>query len=156
MDEFIGAGAILEAGEKATVTPAALHLAMEHGAEPIAATALDLDGAASTGPRRLVFALAGWDVGRFEREVMAPLKARGSASLADVLAAVAQAAASEAVDLFAPWTPDDATVRELRQSGVTVRLHHPSAVARGALTAGQRHWRWSFDYAPAARLRMTS
>ena len=147
MNDLIGAGAILEAGEQSTATPAALH-ALVRAADRPAVAAIDLDGGTLETLRRLLVVIAGWDARRFERDVVASLRARGEVSLADVFIAAARATGSDAVDVFAPWTPDDVTVASLARSGIAVRVHPPAAVVRAALTAGQRHWRWGT--APAA------
>jgi len=70
--------------------------------------------------------------------VMAPLRARGAATLADVLAALALAAGGGTVHLFCGWLPDPGLVDALAAQGVTLIAHPLASIERAALITGQR------------------
>lgn len=144
MDEYlIGSGAILESGETARLTPAALHARVDPAlAQSVRAAAIDFEGQSLESLRRLVVMVRGWNGQRFRGAVSDQLLRRGSCSLADVLAIIAGAAQTKEVHLFAQWLPDDATCRELQTRGIEIVTHPIEAIESAALVAGQRHTRW--------------
>jgi hypothetical protein len=81
---------------------------------------------------------SGWTRSAVERTVMAPLRARGTATLADVLAALALAAGDGTVHLFSGWLPGPDLVEALAARAVTVIAHPLASFERAALITGQR------------------
>lgn len=149
MDYIIGAGAILQAGQNGTISPATLHAAVDPAlGAGVAVAAIDFESSSPERLQRLVVALAGWDAARFAREVSAPLLARAECSLAGVLQQLADAAGTRRVDLFANWLPGESTVTALVQAGIELVAHPLEAIQAASLVAGTRCTRWRG--APAA------
>lgn len=143
MEYLIGAGAVLESGERASLTPATVHARVEPAlAEIVQAAAVDFEGASLEALTRLVVLVAGWNAAEFRTAVTRRLLDRGVCSLADVLATVAEAAHSPQVHFFAHWLPDDATYAALAERGIELVAHPLEAIDSAALVAGQRHLRW--------------
>ena len=143
MEYMIGAGAILETGEAAKVTPAMLHARVDPAlARSVRAAAIDFEGSSSESLRRLLVLVPGWNAGQFRSAVSDRLIERGACSLGDVLSLVAQAAQTAEFHLFAHWLPDDATIRKLADLGIALIAHPLEAIESAALVAGQRHTRW--------------
>ncbi|HEV2262718.1 MAG TPA: hypothetical protein VGR69_10570 [Candidatus Rubrimentiphilum sp.] len=145
MEQYlIGSGAILESGETARLTPAALHARVDPAlAECVGAAAIDFEGQSLESLRRLVVIVAGWNGQRFRSEVSDTLLRRGSCSLGDVLQTLAQAVRASQVHLFSRWLPDDATYAQLQAHGVEIVAHPLEAIESAAVVAGQRHTRWT-------------
>lgn len=136
---FIGSGVLLEAGANAAAVPATLHAQTDALlASSVRAAAVDFEGVGQTDLARLLVVAAGWTSSAFERVVMAPLRARGAATLADVLAALALAAGGGTVHLFSGWLPDPSLVDALAAQGVTLIAHPLASIERAALITGQR------------------
>ena len=144
MDEyFIGAGAVLTAGEEASICAASLHAQAGNGlAGRIRAAIIDFEGTSSAEIARIVLVAAGWSFGRFRAEVVSRLLSHRDCSLADVMAILCQATESEELHLFAHWSPDLETLTGLRRAGLQL-VHHPlEALGQAALVCGQRIQRW--------------
>lgn len=140
---MIGAGAILETGDAASVTAATLHARVDPLlARSVKAGAVDFDGNSADALRRLLVLVTGWNAGRFRSQVIHPLIERGECSLADVLSMVAGAAQTREVHLFAHWVPDDSTSAVLAERGIGLVVHPLEAIESAAVVAGQRHTRW--------------
>ncbi len=134
---FIGSGVMLTAG--ADSVPATLHAQTDAGiAATVRAAAVDFEGCGQAELARLLLVAAGWTSSAFERAVMPGLRARGSADLADVLAALALAAGQGTVHLFAGWLPEPDLVEKLAGRGVTLVAHPLESIERAALITGQR------------------
>jgi len=129
---FIGSGVMLAAG-------ATLHAQTDAAlAASVRAAAVDFEGSEQGDLARLLVVAAGWTSSAFERVVMAPLRARGEASLADVLAALATSAGAGTVHLFAGWLPEAGLLEDLAGRGVTLIAHPLESIERAALISGQR------------------
>lgn len=143
MDYVIGAGAVLERGARASITPATLHARVEDSlAARIQVAAVDFEGNDVGSMRRLLLIVAGWSAPRFHASVTTSFLKQGECSLADVLALLAEAACVKEVHLFANWLPDADTCSALQRKGVTLVNHPVEAIAAAALVAGQRHVVW--------------
>jgi hypothetical protein len=136
---FIGSGVLLEAGPNPSAVPATLHAQTDALlAASVRAAAVDFEGVGQAELARLLVVAAGWTSSAFERVVMAPLQARGAASLADVLGALALAAGDGTVHLFSGWFPEPSLVETLAARGVTLIAHPLASIERAALITGQR------------------
>lgn len=144
MDEFfIGAGALLTAGEEASIRGATLHARPENGlAGQVEAALIDFEAARLGEVSRLLVVAAGWSAGRFRSEVVGRLLGQRDCSLSDVICILAQATATDEVHLFAHWEPDEATLTELQRRGIRVTAHALEAIGQAALVSGQRMERW--------------
>ncbi len=136
---FIGSGAFIGTGTKALTAPATLHAQTGAAlAATVRAAAVDFEGRSAQDLDRLLLVVSGWTVSAFDVRVMAPLRARGSASLGDVLAQLALAGGDGTVHLFANWLPGDALVAELAVLGITLVTHPLESIERAQLVSGQR------------------
>jgi len=143
MEYMIGAGAMLESGEAAKVTPAMLHARVDPAlALTVRAAAVDFEGSSPESLRRLLVLVSGWNAGQFGSAVTEKLVERGTCSLSDVLSLVAQAAQATEFHLFAHWLPDDATYRKLAELSIELIAHPLETIESAALVAGQRHILW--------------
>lgn len=144
MDGYIiGSGALLRAGADASITPAVMHAQVAPAiASAARAVAVDFEGTSAAGLQRLLVLAPGWSAERFARDVTAPLVARGTCRLGDVLAILAQATSVQEIHLFANYLPDDLTCGLLARHGVFLVAHGLDAIERAALIAEQRHTRW--------------
>jgi hypothetical protein len=145
MDEyFIGAGALLTAGEEASITGATLHAQpVLESCPAIEAAVIDFEAMQPGELSRILIVAAGWTSARFRAEVVRRLLARGECSLADVFETLAEATGSPTVHLFAHWRPDHATTLRLDERGVRIIAHPLEAIGRAALICGQRVERWA-------------
>jgi hypothetical protein len=144
MDEyFIGAGALLTAGAKASIASATLHAQPERGlGAQVEAAVIDFESTRAGELSRILVVAAGWTGARFRAEVVHRLLDRRECSLADVIATLAQATEVKEVHLFAHWRPDEATVAALAGRGVRIVPHRLEAIGQAALVSGQRLARW--------------
>lgn len=148
MEYMIGAGAILETGASAKVTPAMLHARVDPAlSRSVQAAAIDFEGSSPETLRRLLVLVPGWNARRFRLEVTGRLIEQGTCSLADVLASLASAAGVREVHLFSHWLPDDATCRDLSDRGIGLITYPLEAIRTAAVVAGQRHTRWKATHA---------
>lgn len=145
MDEyFIGAGALLTAGEDASITGATLHAQPDLGAgEAVKAAVIDFEAMQPGELSRILIVAAEWSGGRFRAEVIRRLLDRRECSLADIFSTLAEATGSKTVHLFAHWRPDEATNRRMAERGIQVVAHPLAAIGRAALVCGQRVERWA-------------
>jgi len=144
MEYIIGAGAMLEAGDSATITPAVLHARVDEAlAAIVSVSAVDFEGTDPTALRRLLVTVKGWNAARFRTEVSETFLARRDCSLADIFVGLAQAAGVSDVHLFAHWLPDEATARALEAAGIRITVHPLEVIDLAALIFGQRNYRWS-------------
>ncbi|HEV3154904.1 MAG TPA: hypothetical protein VGZ02_13940 [Candidatus Baltobacteraceae bacterium] len=143
MNYIIGAGAILETGENATITPATLHARVDAAlAQRVVVAAVDFDGTAESALRRLLILTQGWNSARFRAEVTEPLRRRGDCTLADVLETLAKGAGTGEVHLFSHWMPAEETCRALGRNGIELVAHPLESIEAASLIAGQKHRRW--------------
>lgn len=143
MEYIIGAGAILETGENATIIPAALHAQVDPAlAQRVAVAAVDFEGTSVEGMRRLLVIAQGWDGARF-RAVSERLRAQRDCTLADVLRLLADQAQTCEVHLFAHWLPDEQTCEALANAGLALVAHPLESIHAASLVAGQRLRRWA-------------
>jgi hypothetical protein len=141
-DYIIGSGAILVPGPEGFMTPATLHAQADPLlAGVVQAAAFDFEGS-ETSLQRLLVVAAGWTAGAFERRIAARLRARGEASLADVLAMLAAEVGTRVVHVFARWLPDQTTLEAASRLGVTIVAHPLEAVERVSLVSGTRRLKW--------------
>lgn len=144
MDYIIGAGAILESGAAATITPATLHARVDPSiAARAAVAAVDFEGTSARTIARLLVLAQGWNSTRFRVQVSDKLKERRDCSLGDVLQMLASAAQAKEVHLFAHWLPDEDTCGQLGAAGIEIISHPLEAIEAAALVAGQRCRRWA-------------
>jgi hypothetical protein len=144
MDYIIGAGAILESGEHASIAPANLHARVDPAlAARVAAAAIDFESTSASGMRKLLVLVPGFDPGRFQALVGKPLRERGDCSLADVFVVLARAAGVSEVHLFAHWLPGEETCAPLQAAGLTLVAHPLEVISEASIVAGQRvrYWR---------------
>jgi hypothetical protein len=135
---------MLSTGDGATITPTALHAQVGAALAAAArAVAIDFEGTASAGPRRLLLVAQGWNARQFQSGITAHLLALGTCSLAEVFATLARATGSREVYLFAHWLPDDATAGALSEAGITLVANPLESIDRAALIADQHHFLWS-------------
>ena len=143
MDYIIGAGAILQSGPNATITPATLHARVDPAIVSRAgAVAIDFEGTSPAAISKLLVLVQGSNAAAFRSSVADQLKARRDCSLADVFQALAAGAAATELHLFAHWFPDEATCSQLRDAGIEVVAHPVEAIEAAALVSGQRCRRW--------------
>lgn len=147
---FIGAGAILTAGDAATVSGATLHARTDpHLAAQVTAALIDFESPSPQELTRIVVVAAGWNASRFGREVTAPLLARRECSLGDLLVELGNAAGSREVHVFARWLPDAATSETVRRAGVRIVSHPIESILQAALVSGQAVRRWGASLSAA-------
>ena len=143
MEYMIGAGAILETGASAKVTPAMLHARVDPAlSRSVHAAAIDFEGSSAETLRRLLVLVPGWNARRFRSSVTDGLIEQGTCSLADVLANLAAATGVPEVHLFSHWLPDEATCQALSDRGISLITYPLEAIQTAAVVAGQRHTRW--------------
>ncbi|HZT13414.1 MAG TPA: hypothetical protein VFA29_11450 [Candidatus Baltobacteraceae bacterium] len=143
MDYIIGAGAILESGEQATITPATLHARVEPAlAGRVVVAAVDFESTSPSSLQRLMLLVQGWDAATFRSSVSQALLERRECELADVFLVLAQAANVCEVHVFAHWLPDEVTCARLAQSGISLVAHPLESIEAAALVCGQRCRRW--------------
>jgi hypothetical protein len=140
---FIGAGAVLTGGPASSIGDATLHLQTDPRlAAVLGAVIIDFEGASVDELSRIVIAASGWSRGRFQREIVQRLLARGDSSLCDVLVELARAAGVSQVHCFARWLPDAALCEALRAKGLEIIAHPLEAIGQVSLVSGQRRVRW--------------
>jgi hypothetical protein len=143
MDYIIGAGAILEAGEAGTITPAALHAQVDDAlARRVRVAAVDFESTSIEHVQRLVVVGQGWNAARFRSGVSERLRERQTCTLADVLGTLAAEAQADEVHVFAHWLPDGDTCAALAKNGVALIAHPLESIRAASLIAGQRCRRW--------------
>ncbi len=142
MNYIIGAGALLESGVNASITPTTLHAHVDPVlARTVQAAAIDFESGSQDALRRLVIITQGWNASRFGRCVSDRLLEKRECTLADVLGVLAQAAGLHEVHLFAHWLPDPVTTTELANAGIALIAHPLESIEEAALVSGQRrHW----------------
>lgn len=144
MAYIIGSGAILEAGERGSIAPAAVHARLADGpAKVVRAAAIDFEGTSPSSMRRLLVLVEGWDARRFRETVTSALLCKEEVALDEVLALLAQQAGVTDVHLFARWLPDELTRNALRERGITVIANPLECIAEAAIVAGERCRRWN-------------
>jgi hypothetical protein len=144
MDEyFIGAGALLTAGTSASITGATLHAQPERGlGTQVEAAVIDFESTRASELSRILLVAGGWTSTRFRTEISDRLLDQCDCTLADVIAALAQAMGVEEVHLFAHWQPDGATLSALGDRGIRIVAHPLAAIGQASLVSGQRLARW--------------
>lgn len=149
---FIGAGALLTAGENASIAGATLHAQTEEGlAGRIKAALIDFEATQSSELSRVLIVAAGWTCARFRERVVTRLLSRRECELADVIAVLAEGTGAAEVHIFAHWGPDGATCAQLEDSGVRIVAHPLEAIGQAALVSGQRMERWPVQVSPRVR-----
>jgi len=142
-DYVIGSGALLTAGPNASIAGATLHAQTESSlAASVHAAVVDFESGSCTELTKVVVLGAGWNAARVKADLVAPLLARGSCTLAEVLGQLARAAQTPEVHLFARWLPDEVLTAALRREGVTLVAHPLEAIRQAALICGQSYSRW--------------
>lgn len=139
---FIGAGALLEAGERSTITRATLHAQLTCEAMPAAAL-VDFESGAPGAVRRLLAFAGGFTAERFEAAVTDRLHRAGVCGIEDIAALLAAGADTAEVHLFARWVPPAGMTAALAERGVALRAHPLEEIARAALIAEHRFSAWS-------------
>lgn len=143
MEYIIGAGAILESGDRATITPATLHARVDPAlAGSVAVAAVDFESTSADSLRRLLVLVQGWDAAAFRSSVIGALLERRECELADVFEVLAQAANVREVHVFAHWLPGEATCARLAELGISLVAHPLESIEAAALVCGQRCRRW--------------
>jgi hypothetical protein len=140
MDEyFIGAGALLTAGPAGSIADATLHARPGRElAQRVGAALVDFEATSVGDLSRILIVASGWSAPRFRAAVVARLKQLGDCALADVVATLAEATATEEVHIFAHWQPDAETLADLGRRGICVEVHPLDALGQAALVTGQR------------------
>jgi hypothetical protein len=143
MGYIIGAGAILEAGERGGITPAAVHARVDPAlAERVTAAAIDFESTGVHRLQRLLVLASGWDAEHFRNHVTTGLLGMQTCSLADVLLAVASARGAAELHCFAHWLPDERTYAALQNRGVELIAHPLETIESAAIVSGRRFRRW--------------
>ncbi|HTX56690.1 MAG TPA: hypothetical protein VMD47_06270 [Candidatus Acidoferrales bacterium] len=143
IEYVIGSGAILTAGPTASIAGATLHAQTDAAiAATVRAALVDFEAGSLDDLTQLVVVAAGWNGARVKRELVDPLVARGSCTVAEVVAMVARASQTSEVHLFARWLPDEALTAALADHGVTLVAHPLESIRAAALISGQRYSRW--------------
>lgn len=144
MDYIIGAGAILEAGEAGSITPATLHAHVDAAlAGRVRVAAIDFHSAGVGSLKRLLILTQGWNATQFRTSVADKLRARRECSLADVLRTLAQASDATEVHIFAHWLPDEQTSADLSSAGISIVAHPLESIYAASLVADQRRQYWT-------------
>lgn len=144
MDSYlIGGGALLEAGERSTITRATLHAQLTGEGEAPRAALVDFESASPGELRRLLVLAAGFTADRFEQTVTARLQTAGVCGIEDVAHILAAEAGADDVHLYARWEPPDGMRQTLAAKGIRLVAHPLVEIARAALIAEQRFSAWS-------------
>jgi hypothetical protein len=142
-DYVIGAGAVLTAGPNATIAGATLHAQTDPLLAPTVRAALvDFESSSKAELTKVVVMASGWNARRVQNDLVAPLLERRECSLTDVLVALAQAAGTDEVHVFAQWLVDDLMSAAASRAGVTLVSHPLEVIRQAALISGQRVSRW--------------
>ena len=143
MDTYlIGGGAILEAGERSTITRVTLHAQLAAESPAYRAVLIDFEGGSPADLRRIVALGAGMTAERFETTVTARLLEAGVCGIADVAAILAHETETEEVHLFARWGAPESIVAELANRGLRLIGHGLEAIDRAAVIAEHRFHVW--------------
>ena len=143
MDYIIGAGAILESGHAASITPATLHAHVDSAlASRVGVAAIDFDSASAHALNRLLVLVKGWNAARFRSDVSEKLRSMGECTVADVLSVLARAAGAREVHLFAHWLPDEGTCAALQAQDIAIVAHPLESIEAASLIAAQRREHW--------------
>ncbi len=142
-DYVIGAGAVLTAGPSATIAGATLHMQVDPLlAGSVRAALVDFESSGKGELTKVVVLAAGWNARRVQRDLVAPLLARGECSLADLLVELGRASGTNEVHVFARWLVDDVVNAAAARAGVTLVSHSLESVRQAALISGQTFSRW--------------
>ena len=137
-DYIIGAGAVLTAGPSASFAGATLHAQTDPAiAGVVRAAVVDFESSSLADLSKLVVLATGWSARDVRAELLPPLVARGTCTLADVIEALSRAAKIDEVHVFARWMPDELMAETLRRAGVTLIAHPLGAIRQAALVCGQ-------------------
>jgi hypothetical protein len=144
MDSYlIGGGALLEAGERSTITRATLHAQLAGEGETPRAALIDFESGSPGELRRLLVLAAGFTAERFETTVTVRLQSAGVCGIEDVAALLAGQVETDEVHLYARWAPPAEMSRTLAARGIHLIAHPLEAITRAALIAEQRFSAWS-------------
>jgi hypothetical protein len=142
-DYLIGGGAILTAGNEASIAPATLHAQADAAlGDGIRAAVVDFESGMDGDVRRVVVVAAGWSRARFTAEVVPQLVRGGQCTLADVMAVLKRVTGAAEVHLFARWLPDATMLGELEASATPVVVQPLESLRQAALISGQQFTRW--------------
>lgn len=142
-DYVIGSGAVLTAGPNASIAGATLHAQTEAAiAAGVHAAIVDFESTSGADLSKIVVVATGWNAVRVRAELVDPLLASGSCTLADVLALVARGAKTNEIHLFARWLPDEVLTAALGREGITLVAHPLECIRQAALICGQSYFRW--------------
>lgn len=144
MDSYlIGGGALLEAGDRSTITRATLHAQLNGAGEAPRAALIDFESGTPGELRRLLVLAAGYTAERFETTVTVRLQRAGVCGIEDVAMLLAAQVETDEVHLFARWAPTEAMAGALAAAGIRLIAHPLEEIARAALIAEQRFSAWS-------------
>ncbi|MFN2529321.1 MAG: hypothetical protein ABR584_11470 [Candidatus Baltobacteraceae bacterium] len=139
---LIGGGAILEAGERSTITRVTLHAQLSAEESEHRAVLIDFESSSMQELRRLVALGVGMTAERFETTVTARLLEAGVCGVAEVAAILAHEAETDEVHLFARWTAPHNVVTELAARGVRLQSRPLESIDRAAVIAEHRFRVW--------------
>ena len=139
---LIGGGAILEAGERSSITRVTLHAQLTVPQVAPKAVLIDFESGSKSELRRLVALGSGMTAERFETTVTARLLETGVCALADVAAILAREVQSADVHLFARWTPDEQVASGFAARGMRLHAHSLEEIDRAAVIAEHRFRIW--------------
>jgi hypothetical protein len=141
-DYVIGSGAVLTAGPAGSIAAATLHAQTDVAiASGVSAAVVDFESPSADDLSKIVIVASRWTASRANRELIEPLLARSTATLADVIELLGRSTGAE-VHLFARWLPDELLAASLRRAGVTLICHALEDIRQAALISGQRYTRW--------------
>jgi hypothetical protein len=142
-DYVIGSGAVLTAGPNGAIAGATLHAQTDVAiASTVRVALVDFESRSQTELSKVVMLASGWNSARVRAELVTPLLARGTCTLADIASLLAKAAQTPEVHLFARWLPDDALTAALRRDGISLVVHPLESIRQAALICGQNYVRW--------------
>jgi len=142
-DYVIGSGAVLTAGPNGAIAGATLHAQTDATiAAGVRVALVDFESVSSNELSKIVMLATGWNPARVKVELIAPLLARRTCTLADIAVLLARAAQTAEVHLFARWLPDDVLTAALRREGVGLVVYPLESIRQAALICGQNYVRW--------------
>ena len=140
---MIGGGAILQAGERSTITRVTLHAQLIADDDEHRAVLIDFESGSIAELRRLVALGSGMTAERFETTITSRLLETGICGLEELASILAREMETAEVHLFALWTPPQELVGLLASRGIRLRSHPLEAIVRAALIAETRYRAWS-------------
>ncbi|MDQ6931790.1 MAG: hypothetical protein M3160_01300 [Candidatus Eremiobacteraeota bacterium] len=150
-DYIIGAGAMLTAGERTTITRATLHAQVLDG-HGVGSTGVvvDFDSSRPSELKRLLILGVGLSPQNFHDGVTSRLVGSGDCDLERLIELLASGLQTRRIHWFARWAPTDSVLQNLQTHGVTLVVKPLDAIARAALVMDRSYNAWNADAELAA------